>query len=99
MKIKNNIWIPIVVVALVVAMGVSNWLGINIWPVLVFAAGVVIVYGIIDGIINKFVDVLAKKRAVGIEEINTKIELMMQKMQAIEEKVDKINRILEKVSD
>ncbi len=98
MKIKN-IWIPIVVVALVVAIIVSNRLGINIWPVLVFAAGVVIVYGIIDGIINKFADAFAKKRAVSIEEINTKIELMMQKMQAIESKVDKINAILEKVSE
>jgi hypothetical protein len=99
MKIKNNIWILIVVVALVVAIVVSNKFGINIWPILVFAAGVVLVYGIIDGIINKFADAFAKKRAVGNEEINAKIELIMQRMQVIESKVDKINTILEKVSD
>jgi hypothetical protein len=99
MKIKNNIWIPIVVAVLVVAMGVSNWLGINTGLVLVFAAGVVLVYGIIDGIINKFADAFAKKRVVGSEEINAKIELMMQKIQTIEDKVDKTNAILEKVSE
>lgn len=99
MRIKNNIWIPIVVAALVVTIGVSIQLRINIWPILVFAAGVVLVYGIIDGIINKFADAFAKKRAVGNEEINAKIELMMQRMQVIEDKVDKTNVILEKVSD
>lgn len=99
MRLKNNIWIPIVVAALVVAIGVSIQLRINIWPILVFAAGVVLVYGIIDGIINKFADAFAKKRAVGNEEINAKIELMMQRMRVIEDKVDKTNAILEKVSD
>ncbi len=99
MKMNKKIGILIVVAALVAAIGISNQLGINIWPILVFAAGVVLVYGIIDGVINKFADAFAKKRAVGNEEINAKIELIMQRMQVIESKVDKINTILEKVSD
>ncbi len=100
MKIKN-IWILIVVVVIVAAIMLLNF-GLNIWPFLVFFVGVIIIYGIIDGIgkfANKLVDALTKRQSVSNEEINTKIELLMQRTQVIENKVDKINTILEKVSE
>jgi hypothetical protein len=100
MKIKN-IWILVVVVVIVAAIMVFNF-GLVMMPLLIFFGVVIIIYGIIEGIgkfANKFTDALSKKPAVGNEEINTKMELMMQKMQAIESKVDKINAILEKVSE
>lgn len=93
----NNIGVPVVLAAL--AIIVSGMFGINIFPFLAFAAGVVLVYIIIDGIINKFTDALAKKRAAGDEVTNAKIEIMMQRMQVIENKVDKISAILEKVPE
>ncbi len=100
MKIKN-IWILIVIVVIIAAIMLLNF-GFNIWPLLVFSAGVIIIYGIIDGIgkfANKLVDTLAKRQAVSNEEINTKIELLMQKTLVIENKINKINTILEKVSE
>jgi cell shape-determining protein MreC len=100
MKIKN-IWILIVVVAIVVAIMAFKF-GFVIWPFLVFYVGVIVIYGIIDGIgkfANKLIDSMTKRQAVGNEEINVKIEFMMQRMQVIENKVDKINTILEKVSE
>lgn len=48
---------------------------------------------------DKFIEALVKRQAVGSEDIDTKIELMIKRTQAIEDKVDKINRILEKVSE
>jgi len=57
---------------------------------------------LIDGILkygNKFIEAQAKQQIASSEEIETKIELMIQRMQVIENKVDKINTILEKVSD
>ncbi len=100
MKIKN-IWILIAVVAIVAAIIASKF-GLVIWPLLVFSVGGIIIYGMIDGIgkfANKLVDALAKRQAVSNEEINTKIELLMQRTQVIENKVDKINTILENVSE
>ncbi len=100
MKIKN-IWILIVVVAIVVAIMAFKF-GLVIWPLLLFFAGVMIIYGIIDGIgkfANKLIDAMTKRQAVGNEEINAKLDLMMQRMEVIENKVDKINTILEKVSE
>lgn len=100
MKIKN-IWILIVVIAIVVAIMAFKF-GFVIWPLLVFSAGVIIIYGIINGIgkfANKLFDALAKSQAVSNEEINTKIEFLMQRTQVIENKVDKINTILERVSE
>ncbi len=55
MKIKN-IWILIVVVAIVVAIMAFKF-GLVIWPLLVFSAGVIIIYGMIDGI-GKFANKL-----------------------------------------
>ena len=100
MKI-NKIWILIVVVATVVAIMMLNF-GLTIGPFLYFAFLIIAGAIIIDGIskfANKLVDALAKRQAVGNDEINAKIELTMQRMQIIENKVDKINTILEKVSD
>ncbi|SNQ60482.1 hypothetical protein [Candidatus Methanoperedens nitratireducens] len=79
-----------------------TYLGIEIVPllyiVLLVTAGAIIIDGI-SKFANKLVDALAKKQAVSNEEINTKIELIIQRMQVIENKVDKINTILEKVSE
>jgi hypothetical protein len=74
-------------------------IGFNIWPILIFVAGAVLAYEIIDVLINKFAYALAKSRADSNEEINAKIEIMMQRMETIENKIDRINSILEKVSE
>ncbi len=57
---------------------------------------------LIDGILNhgdKFFEALTKRQTVSREEITSKIELMIKRTQVIEDKVDKINTILEKVSE
>ena len=62
----------------------------------------VIIAVLIDGILkngNKFIEALTKRQAVSSEEITSKIELMIKRTQDIEDKVDKINRTLEKVSE
>ena len=76
--------------------------GIEIGPFLYLALLIAVGYIIIDGIskfANRLIDALAKRQAVSNEEINGKIELLMQRTQVIENKVDKINTILEKVSE
>jgi uncharacterized protein (DUF58 family) len=97
----NKIWILIVVVAIVIAIMALKF-GLTIWYFVYFAflitAGAIIIDGT-SKFANKLVDALAKRKAVSNEEINAKIELTMQRMQVIENKVDKINTILEKVSD
>jgi ABC-type multidrug transport system fused ATPase/permease subunit len=98
---KMNLWRLIVVVAIVVAIMAFKF-GFVIWPFVFFALLIIAGAIIIDGIsefANKSVDALAKRQAVSNEEINAKIELTMQRMQVIENKVDKINTILEKVSE
>jgi len=95
MKIEN-IWILIVVVGLVLVLMMSKF-GFVIWPLLVFAAVAIIIHSI-SKFANKLVDALAK-RQVSIEDSNAKIELIMQRMQVIENKIDKINTILEKVTE
>ncbi len=104
MKINEN-WIIVGVVALFLALVVLNQLGIQVTPLaylFYFALLIAVGYIIIDGISkfsNRLIEALAKRQAVSNEEINAKIELMMQKMQVMENKVDKINTILEKVSE
>jgi len=95
MKIKN-IWILIVVVGLVLVLMMSKF-GFVIWPLLVFAAVAIIIHSI-SKFANKLVDALTK-RQVSIEDSNAKIELIMQRIQVIENKIDNMNRILEKVSE
>jgi uncharacterized membrane protein YfbV (UPF0208 family) len=101
MKINRNIGILIAIVA-IVSILLFGRLGIEIGPFLYFALLIAAGYIIIDGIskfANRLIDALAKRQAVSNEEINTKIELMMQRMHIIENKVDEINKILEKVSE
>jgi len=93
MSIKN-IWILIVVVGLVLVVIMSKF-GFEIWSLLVFAAVAIIIHGI-STFSNKLVDAIAKRQDVSID---AKVELIMQRMQVIENKVDKINTILEKVSE
>jgi len=98
---KMNLWILIVVAAIVVAIMAFKF-GLTIWPFVYFALLIIAGAIIIDGIsefANKLIDALAKRQAVSNEEIYSKMELTMQRMQVIENKVDKINIILEKVSD
>lgn len=102
MKISKKIGIPIAIAAIVLAIVVLGSLGIEIGPllylVLLITAGAIIIDAI-SKFANRLVDALAKRQAVSNEEVNAKIELMMQRMQVIENKVDKINTILEKVSE
>ena len=101
MKITEKTWVLIAIVA-IVAILLSGSLGIGILLFVYFGFIIVVGYIIIDGIskfANRLVDGLAKRQADSNEEINTKMELMMQRMQIIENKVDKINTILEKVSE
>ncbi|VVB84299.1 Uncharacterised protein [uncultured archaeon] len=101
MKINKKTGILIAIVAIVAILLFSR-LGIEIGPFLYFALLIAVGYIIIDGFskfANKLIDAMTKRQAVGNEEINVKIELMMQRMQVIENKVDKINTILEKVSE
>lgn len=96
---KKVIQIAIVAIAAILAFGM---LGIGVGPFLYFAFLIAVGYIIIDGIskfANRLIEALEKKQAVNTEEINTKMELMMQKIQDIENKVDKTNTILEKVSE
>ncbi len=103
MKINKKIGILIAIVAIVAILLFDfDRLGINIGPLLYFALLIAVGYIIIDGIskfANRLVDALAKRQAVSNEEINAKIEFIMQRMQVMENKVDKINTILEKVSE
>ncbi len=101
MRINKKTGILIAIVA-IVAILLFGRLGIEIGPFLYFALLIAVGYIIIDGFskfANKLIDAMTKRQAVGNEEINVKIELMMQRMQVIENKVDKINTILEKVSE
>ncbi len=101
MKVNKKTGILIAIVA-IVAILLFGRLGIEIGPFLYFALLIAVGYIIIDGISkfsNRLIDALGKRQAVGNEEINAKIELMMQRLQVIENKVDKINAILEKVSE
>lgn len=98
-SVKNGGIIAIVAIA---AILLFTSLGINIGPLLYFAFLILVGYIIIDGInnfANRFIDALAKRQAISNEEINAKIEVMMQRMQVIEDKVDRTNVILEKVSE
>ncbi|KCZ73116.1 hypothetical protein ANME2D_00175 [Candidatus Methanoperedens nitroreducens] len=104
MKMNEN-WIIVGIVALFLTLVVLNQLGIQVTPlayllyfVLLITIGVIIIDGI-SKFANRLVDALAKRQAISNEEINTKIELLMQRTQVIENKVDKINTILEKVSE
>ncbi len=102
MKINKKIWIIIAIAAFTLALFVLPWYGFNIGPFLYMVLLITIGAIIIDAISkfsNRLIDALGKRQAVGNEEINAKIELMMQRMQVIENKVDKINTILEKVSE
>ncbi len=101
MKINKNIGILIAFVA-IVAILLFGRLGIEIEPILYFGLLIAVGYIIINGIskfANRLIDALAKRQAGSNEEINIKIELMMQRLQIIENKVDKISAILEKVSE
>lgn len=103
MKINKKIGILIAIAITIVLLFVFPWFGVEtvgalLYLVLLITVGAIIIDGI-SKFANRLVDALAKRQAVGNEEINTKIELIMQKMQTIENKVDKINIILEKVSD
>jgi hypothetical protein len=103
MKISKKTGVLIAIVAIVAILLFGfGMLGIEIGPLLYFGLLIVVGYIIIDGIskfANRLIDALAKRQAVSNEEINSKMELMMQKMQIMENKVDKINAILEKVSE
>lgn len=99
---KTGVLIAIIAIVAFLLFGLFGRLGIEIGPFLYFALLIAVGYIIIDGIskfANRLIDALAKRQAVSNEEINTKMELMMQRMQIIENKVDKIKTILEKVSE
>ncbi len=107
MKINIKIGIIIAITAIIIALFVLPWYGLEkvglflgpfLYLVFLITAGAIIIDSIIK-FANKLVDALAKRQAVSNEEINAKIELVMQRMQVIENKVDKINAILEKVSE
>lgn len=101
MKINKNIGILIAIVAIVAILLFAR-LGIEIGPFLYFGLLIAVGYIMIDGIskfANRLIEALAKRQEVSNEEINTKIELIMQRMEIIENKIDKINAILEKVSE
>lgn len=101
MKITKKTGVVIAIVA-IAAMILFDILGIGIGLFLYFSLLIVVGYIIINEIskfTNRLIDALAKRQAVSNEEINTKMELMMQRMQIIENKVDTINTILEKVSE
>src|SRR5659263_75878 len=98
MKITKKTGVVIAIVA-IAAMILFDILGIGIGLFLYFSLLIVVGYIIINEIskfTNRLIDALAKRQAVSNEEINTKMELMMQRMQIIENKVDTINTILEK---
>ncbi|MDD5616747.1 MAG: hypothetical protein PHH85_11150 [Candidatus Methanoperedens sp.] len=77
---------------------VGRSIGPFLYLIFLITAGAIII-DTISKFANRLIEALGKRQAVGNEEINTKIEIMMQRMQVIEDKVDKTNAILEKVSD
>lgn len=102
MKISKKFGILIVIAAFTLALFVLPWYGFNtfgpfLYMVLLITVGAIIIDAI-SKFSNRLIDALGKRQAVGNEEIIAKIELM-QRMQVMENKVDKINTILEKVSD
>lgn len=97
---KTGVLIAIIAIVAILLFGHFGRLGIEIRPILYFGLLIAVGYLIIDGIskfANRLIDTLAKRQAVSNEELNTKMEIMMQRMQIIVNKVDKINTILEKV--
>jgi len=105
MNINKKIGIIIAIATFTLALFVLPWYGfsiVSIVPYLYFALLIAVGYIIIDTLnkfANRLFDALGKRQTVGNDEINANIELMMQKMQVIENKVDKINTILGKVSE
>ena len=105
MNINKKIGIIIAILTFTLALFVLPWYGlsiVSIVPYLYFGLLIAVGYIIIDTLskfANRLFDALGKRQAVGNDEINAKIELMMQRMQVIEHKVDKTNEILENVSE
>jgi hypothetical protein len=104
---NKKIGIIIAIAAITIALFVTPWYGLEkiglflgpfLYLVFLITVGAIIIDSVIN-FSNRLIDALGKRQAVGNEEINAKIELMMQRMQVIEDKVDKTNAILEKVSD
>ena len=106
MKLNKKIGI-IIAIAATIALFVLPWYGLEnigrfLEPFLFLVFSITAVVLIIDAIIkfaNRLIDALGKRQEIGNDEINAKIELMMKRMQVIEDKVDKTNEILEKVSE
>ncbi|CAG0954688.1 MAG: hypothetical protein OIN86_06330 [Candidatus Methanoperedens sp.] len=90
MKINTNIGI-IIAIAAIAAMILFDILGIGIGLFLYFSLIIVVGYIIINEIskfANRLIDALAKRQAGSNEEINIKMELIMERFQIIENKVD-----------
>lgn len=84
-------------VALVLAIVVLNSIGVSIAPLLYYAIIVIpVVYLLI--LVKRYLDAKASEPKISTD-LNAKIFLLNESMDRIEKKVEKIERILEKVSD
>ncbi len=105
MKIDKITGLLIAIISIIAILLLSRF-GIEIGPLIgsffFFALLIAVGYIIIDGIsnfANRLIDTIGKRQSIGNDEILKNVELMMQRIQVIEKKVDRIKEILEKVSD
>ena len=104
---KKKSLILVAAVAGIIALFMLPWYGLDkvgsfigqfLYMVFLITVGAIIIDSVIN-FSNRLIDALGKRQSAGNEEINAKMELIMQRMQVIENKLDKTNAILEKVSD
>lgn len=96
----NNIRVIIAVAALIIVIAVFNRLGFDITAVLNLAilAIPIALVGYLLILAKRYVDAKASESEISTD-LHAKIVLLNESMNRIEKKVEKIERILEKVSD
>lgn len=95
MKI-NDIWIPVLVAILVFAIIVSNRLGIEIMPLLSYAILILLAVYLLIAARCCLIKAQDSKTS---GDIDAKITMLNESLGRVEKKVDKIEKILEKVSE
>ena len=97
MKINKNIWILIVIAVLIIANVADYKLGTHIYPLLFLVILIALVVYLII-LAKRYMDAKASESEISTD-LHAKIVLLNESMDRIEKKVEKIERILEKVSD
>ncbi len=96
MKISNNSWIIIVIAAFVLAILVSDRFGIDLRHLFNFAIPIAVIGFLLISAKCCVVKMQESKTSI---DLNSKITLLKESMDRVEKKLDKIDGILEKVSE